>query len=209
MKPAHPTIKKEIIAAKRLINTPAGVFLLQTGGEQMDDKKVLGIQLEREVYPGFRVIKRCALGFPQAILNNPLPRGIEGPVFSTPWWLTCPQLKRDIQQLETECALSFMLLVDLEVDYREFRKRAARQRCQLIPREIQEELYNNQPRRYREMVARGVAGESGPGWKCLHAHYAFFLLYSDYPPGQEIEKMLPGNPEERCERHCEQACSGY
>jgi len=173
----------------------------------LDDLKAVGWQLQREINAEFEVIKRCSLGYPLGILNQPLPGGIGGPVFSTPWWLTCPQLRKDIHLLEAEHALDRMFSPELKNIYREYRKKAARKRSELIPRELLEEMYQKKPDLYREMVSRGVAGESGPGLKCLHAHYAFFLLYPDYPLGQEIGQLLPGDPEERCGRYCEKTCS--
>ncbi len=173
----------------------------------MDDLKVVGLQLQRELMAEFDVIKRCSIGYPIAILNKPLPRGIGGPVFSTPWWLTCPQLQKDIHLLEAEHAMKSLLSVELKNIYREYRIKAARKRAELIPRELLEEIYWKKPELYREMVGRGVAGESGSGLKCLHAHYAFFLLYPDYPLGQEIAQLLPGVPEERCGRYCEKTFS--
>ncbi len=175
----------------------------------MDDLRVIGLQLQREVDSEFEIIKRCSLGYPLAILNRPLPRGLDGPIFSTPWWLTCPQLKKDIHKLETERGLDRMFSFEMQIIYREFRKKAARKRCELIPPQLLEEIYIEQPTLYWEMMARGVAGETGKGLKCLHAHYAFFLLFPDYPLGQEIEQLLPGQPEERCGGYCEQVCGGH
>ncbi len=173
----------------------------------MDDLKVVGLQLKREIDVEFKVIKRCALGYPQAILNNPLPQGIEGPVFSTPWWLTCPQLQKEIYAIEAKHPVDNFLTVEFKIIYRDYRKRAAKKRCKLIPREVLEEIYQKKPSLYQEMVSRGVAGENGPGLKCLHAHFAFFLLYPDYPLGKEISLLIPGNPEERCGGYCEKISS--
>ncbi len=162
----------------------------------------MSFQLGRPAVGEFTVLRFCHYGYPLAILNKPFPEGWDGPVFTTCWWLTCPLLQKDIQRLEGASYLKKMagLLPEKQEEY--YRKKAREKRLQLLsPWEIRF-LQEQKPHILRDFLCRGIAGEENPGLKCLHAHYAFYLMFPEYKLGREIDKILPGRLERRCGGRC-------
>lgn len=144
----------------------------------MDDITVVEKQLKRTTASDFRVVFRCDKNFPAVIRNKELTR--DGRPFPTPFWLTCPALKKDIARIEAAGGLeSFQIKLE-END-------AAR--AELLDRErlIRQSRANlNIPG-----ADVGLTGNREPlRLKCLHAHTADFLAGEQNPIGRLVMKEI-------------------
>lgn len=184
------------------MNTPPGGCFSCAEPPCPQDRNVVAWQLGRPVEGEFKILQRCAHGYPVGILNHPLPRGWPGPVFSNPWWLTCPRWQRDVYSLESRTFLKKWEYLLTESDQNLFRRKAISLRLHLLGARYRALLQEEQPGLMKELRERGIAGEEGQGLKCLHAHFAFYLLVPTYSLGMTIQEMYAEPVEERCGGYC-------
>lgn len=156
----------------------------------MDAGPVVTRQLGREPRGKWRVVARCAHGYPTAIATA--PAGEAGEPFPTLFYLTCPHLTEAIGELESAGAVG------------QWRQRLAED-ADLAAR------MRAADRAYRRARARegggedpvsdvGTAGQRDPlATKCLHAHVAAFLGGIGDPVG---EAVLGGLDPECADRRC-------
>lgn len=138
------------------------------------DARTLAWQLGREPRGRWRVVTRCSYGAPVVIATAPV---VDGALFPTLYYLTCPHLTADVAAVESaggcehwrrvladDDALAARLC-DADVAYR--RARAA------------------EGGGIDAAAGVGIAGERQVlGVKCLHAHVAAYLAGIDDPIGE-------------------------
>lgn len=161
------------------------------------DHKVIVTQLGREPRGVLGVPLRCSYGYPQIIANRPINCEEEGvKVFPTVFWLTCPYLKKAVSQLESEGVISeieikiaedpdFAAAVEQNhVDHAELRQ-------ELLPAGVQESFAKNFPKEYQVLIKTGVGGiRARDGVKCLHAHFADYLVEGKNVIGELVFKGI-------------------
>lgn len=133
-------------------------------------------------YPrgAFEVAKRNDDGVPVVIRNA--PHLFDGTPMPTLYWLTGPAEIRAIGQLESSGGVN-AAEGDVDPDALEAaHRRYAAERDALIDRSID-----------RPAPSGGVAG-TRRGVKCLHAHYAYWLVGGDDPVGRWVEDRLHPSP---------------
>jgi hypothetical protein len=132
--------------------------------------------LGRQPQGDFEVILRDASGSPIVVKNEPLL--FDGTPMPTRYWLVGPKEHMAVSRLESA---GFIDLAESEVDAEELRlthERYAAERDSAIPKD------HTGPRPHG-----GVAG-TRVGVKCLHAHYANWLVNKTDVVGQWVDRRL-------------------
>ena len=132
--------------------------------------------LGRKPQGDFEVILRDASGSPIVVKNEPLL--FDGTPMPTRYWLVGPKEHMAVSRLESA---GFIDLAESEVDAEELRlthERYAAERDSTIPKD------HTGPRPHG-----GVAG-TRVGVKCLHAHYANWLVDKTDVVGQWVDRRL-------------------
>jgi len=146
------------------------------GSADSGDLAVVAELLGRSPKGAFEVILRSADGTPMVIANQPLLD--DGTPMPTRYWLVDKKLNRRIGQLEStggvrqaEAAVDKSALASAHAAY-------AAERDALIPATW------TGPRPF------GGVGGTRRGVKCLHTHYAWFLVGGDDPVGRWVDDQL-------------------
>jgi hypothetical protein len=167
-----------------------------------EDFEVLKYQLSRnEVYP-FSIIKRCPAGFPQVILLSP-QRGEDSlnfTAFSTPLWLTCPLLNDKIHAIESKGYIKRIEEFIAEDDSLGEQMRRAHISYAYMRINIYKKHFNDvvHLEKFCKISRSGIGGIHDPATlKCLHLHYAHYMVCADNCAGQIIDALLEG------EHHCQ------
>lgn len=134
------------------------------------------------------------------IINRPLSvSGTEIEIFPTLYWLTCPNLRKEIALLEGEGLIAqFEELIQEDSDFAAAIKKNhedyAKRRLSLIPSEVRERLKEEYPERYQVLAETGVGGIRSPnGVKCLHTHVADYLVHGENVIGAKVIERLKGS----------------
>jgi uncharacterized protein len=141
-----------------------------------DDRRRVTELLGRPPQGDFEVVLRDATGDPLVLCNAPLLD--DGTPMPTRWWLVGRQAVIAVSRLEASGAVD---QAEADVDPTELAQAHARyaaERDALIPTD------HVGPR-----PSGGVAG-TRRGVKCLHAHYAWFLVGGDDPVGRWVARRL-------------------
>lgn len=140
---------------------------------------------------------RCEHGYPQVIVTRPVSAtdsNIE--IFPTLYWLTCPYLRKELAILEGEgLVVHFEQKIQQDPEFAALVEANhvvyAKNRLDLIPTVVQENLKNEYQDRFRVLAEAGVGGiRSFEGVKCLHTHVADFLARGENPIGAETVEIL-------------------
>jgi hypothetical protein len=132
--------------------------------------------LGRQPQGDFEVVLRDASGSPIVVKNEPLL--FDGTPMPTRYWLVGPKEHMAVSRLESA---GFIDLAESEVDAEELRlthEKYAAERDSAIPKD------HTGPRPHG-----GVAG-TRVGVKCLHAHYANWLVNKTDVVGQWVDRRL-------------------
>lgn len=164
----------------------------RTGEVSEHDLRVIEEQLGRRPRGVLAVEHRCPASHPQVIRVYPL---IEGKPFPTLFWLTCPEVVRQISRLEHEGwieRLEELIQSDPELRrrYHESHRAYIRERWEALSEE---------DRRWVEahgllevFQGRGIGGlRNWDRVKCLHMHYAHYQARGENPIGKWIEERFP------------------
>jgi len=141
-----------------------------------DDRRRVAELLGRPPQGDFEVVLRDATGDPLVLCNAPLLD--DGTPMPTRWWLVGRQAVIAVSRLEASGAVD---QAEADVDPTELAQAHARyaaERDALIPAD------HVGPR-----PSGGVAG-TRRGVKCLHAHYAWFLVGGNDPVGRWVARQL-------------------
>ena len=135
-----------------------------------EDRALVEAQVGRSMRGGFSVGRRCHLGVPMVIEND--PRLADGSPFPTLFWLTCPMLVKRVSRIE---ARGHMELVNERLS------RDDGMRGRLI-----HAIERLKARRDKHAVVEDSGAPPGGGpdkVKCLHAHVAQELAQGVNPVG--------------------------
>ncbi len=167
--------------------------------EQMTeaDHRIIANQLGREPRGVLGIARRCEYGYPQVIVNRPIiSQTEEVTVFPTSLWLTCPYLCKLISKLESIGLIaSLQERIAEDQEFAELVKQDheahAQFRANLVPDEVLESLAKKYPNEYQVIITTGVGGTRSPdGVKCLHAHFADFLVTGSNQIGSAVFELL-------------------
>jgi hypothetical protein len=165
--------------------------------------RLVSLQLGRTPAIEFKVEAWCTYGCPAVIRSSPLDR--EGNPNPNLYYLTCPYLRKRLSRLEDEGMIG-----------------ALQERLERDP-DLMHDVNLAQKEHAREWLEayQGLADAPRSGFriaqtradallKCLHAHYAFYLVHRDYRLGQVIAGKL-GEAwclDRRCQAWAEQLKTG-
>ena len=142
----------------------------------IDDREAVQRLLKRLPKGDFEVVLRTQDGEPRVIKNHPLLHDLTP--MPTLYWLVGTEDRKKISQLESK---GFIKLAEKEVD------------AQVL--DLAHKQYENQrdalisPDHVGPKPSGGVGGTKR-GVKCLHAHYAWYLVEGSDPIGKWLEKYL-------------------
>lgn len=161
-----------------------------------EDFKVITQQLDREPRNLIGIAKRCQEKHPQVLVTYPLfENNDELKLFPTIYWLSCPKLVEQIFFLESKGLVQQIqeeVLADSDKRQKLIaaHKDYAQKRIELLS---ESDLANlkEYPGRWRVISQSGVGGiMAKEGIKCLHTHYADFLVRQDNPVGERVANLL-------------------
>lgn len=135
-----------------------------------EERAAVEAQLGRPLRGSWRVARRCHLGVPMAIENQ--PRLEDGSRFPTLFWLTCPLLVKRASKLESEgwmTSLNDRLATDVAL-----KARLARAVDRYKERRDSYEVFSD---------SGGPPGGGPDRVKCLHAHVAHQISDPPNPVG--------------------------
>lgn len=142
------------------------------------DHELVAADLGRPPQGEYTVALRSSNGRPTVICNAPLLD--DGTPMPTRWWLIDPDLRRAISRIEAaggvRAAAEAVDPGELEAAH----ERYAHERDHAVPEGFQG------PR------PSGGVGGTRQGVKCLHAHYAWYLVGGDDPVGRWVARELDG-----------------
>ena len=176
------------------------------------EKAILKKQLGREARNIVGIPIKCSAKFPQVIVTAPILEK-NNSILPTTLWLTCPELNYRIAQLEDRGQITKIKeKIDknerLRKELMKAHQRYADYRLSLMSEYELERLKRENEGQYRVIKESGVGGimDFG-GLKCLHTHYAHYLVKRHNPVGRLTHERLiteyPAlNPVE-CKQKCE------
>jgi hypothetical protein len=155
--------------------------------EALDRERVTGL-LGRRPQGDYEIVVRRHDGWPVVLRNHPLLHS--GRPMPTRYWLIDRELNRDIGRLESTGGVD---RAEAEVDPAALEAAHA-----AYAAERDAEL----PAGHDGPAPSGGVGGTRVGVKCLHAHYAYFLVGGDDPVGRWVDDRLraegrhfdPGRP---------------
>lgn len=162
-----------------------------------DDQRIIAGQIERAPRNLLGVARRCERRCPQVLVNHPLLRESGDAIFfPTLFWLSCPAVVANISRLEDQGDIQciqkqlqpggdfFRNLCEAQLEYIYLRN-------SVVDKEVLLEMRLSRPELARELDLRGIGGVGD--WhaiKCLHMHYAHYLVTRCNPVGQLVEHRL-------------------
>ncbi|NLN16751.1 MAG: DUF501 domain-containing protein [Firmicutes bacterium] len=156
------------------------------------DMRIINRQLGRPPRGLLGIACRCFQGRPGVIVTHPF--AVPGGFFPTNWWLSCPLLRRAIGFLEGKGGVALAARQGWS-NLASVHARYALRRQGLMSWRDRWELFQSSPSMYRMFVEQGVGGTTSPGGiKCLHAHYADWLIEQQNPVGAWVHRLLTSNP---------------
>lgn len=171
------------------------------------DRAIIAEQLGRQPRNLLGIAARCPNEQPRVIVTHPVIFHGEYPeVFPTLYWLTCPTQVKEISRLEGMGAIEeIQNLVFADTELKEQLIEAyhnyAEQRLALVKEPTLKLLRERHPAQYEVLVHSGVGGIMNQGIKCLHAHYADYLINNNNPVGRLTAERLEDRLIEPC-THC-------
>lgn len=141
----------------------------------MDDRSVVEEQIGRPPRSAIDVTARCHLELPVVIIVPPLLD--DDTPFPTLYWLTCPLASKRIGRIEAGGGVRRAEILVAEDPDLSARHAAAAERY----RSTRDAMI---PSGYTGHQPTGGVGGTGPGVKCLHAHYADTAAGNDNPVGE-------------------------
>lgn len=151
------------------------------------EKKIVSLQLGRELKNDFRVARVCEWGFPQVIESSLISYGKP---FPTLFWLSCPFLKEKVSRLESGGMITeFEKRIERDgVFADEYLK--AHEETTLIKKRILGRCTLSESQKLLLLV-RGIGGIRNLKMvKCLHLQLANFLGGVNNPIGREVWSLL-------------------
>ncbi|OCL25730.1 hypothetical protein U472_15515 [Orenia metallireducens] len=174
------------------------------------DLEILEKQLGRKPRNLVDIIKRCKDESPQVVVTAPiLDKGDSVGIFPTTLWLTCPELNYRIGKLESKGLVQEVqnkILGNKKLSKRleEAHQDYANYRLDLVDEVRLKDLKENNPGQYKVLKESGVGGIlEFEGIKCLHTHFAHYLVDRKNPVGEIVAELLEEEygevePEECC-----------
>jgi len=173
---------------------------LDSSDVSKEDLIIIEKQLERSVSNVLNVEKRCFYSYPQVIRSFPLK---DGKPFPTLYWLTCPYLVEKVSKLEAEQKINEIEKIiqndpELNQQMKRVHKEEIEKRMKLLEEKINS-LPKNMVKKLKETGIGGIKDFSTI--KCLHLHYASFLVGEDNPAGEIVDRYIDNKycDDKRCE----------
>ena len=168
----------------------------------MRDEEIIKRQIGRKPRGFMEVASRCPMGMPETIVTSPLVparRGLNTPFepFPTVFWLTCPGAIKAASRLEAEGWITKLearlaQAPEAQREYEEAARSYAAFRQTLLTEDQLKWIKTYKPSWYDVICESGVGGipQGNKGLKCLHAHYADYLVRGKNPVGRWVYELL-------------------
>jgi len=177
-----------------------------------EDKQILKKQLGRAPRNIVEIPVRCSANFPQLLVTAPILSDKDN-IFPTTFWLSCPELNYRIAKLEdqgfiTKITEKIAANPKLKSRLQQAHQDYASYRVDLIDSEPLKKLEEKSAGQYRVIKKSGVGGiMEFSGIKCLHTHYAHYLVDQNNPVGELVDDLLKEKwaalEPEQCKEKCQ------
>ncbi len=161
------------------------------------DNEIIARQIQREPRNLHGVARRCPHQCPQVSVNYPLSKKEQdADFFPTVFWLTCPGAVRLVGKIEDQ---GFIRRIQEHVNSNSGLSeivQAAHQeyiyiRRTLLDYKVRVGLRKAEDNALKYIEKVGIGGVSDlKGVKCLHMHYAHYLVTRNNPVGELVDKMI-------------------
>lgn len=161
-------------------------------GDILELNIIMG-QLDNSAENVIKVIKYCPTNYPMIILVHPF---YNNKPFPTIYWLSCPVIKEDISKIEDT---GYIEVLKNKKNYsKEFQKkldnahrRYSKARVDLLDKNKLKSAKQKSVDLFKMLQNSGVAGiREKEGVKCLHGHYADYIVTGNNPVGKEVSKKV-------------------
>ncbi|MGM0471487.1 MAG: DUF501 domain-containing protein [Bacillota bacterium] len=176
----------------------------------LEELELITQQLGRKPRNVAGIAKYCAEGYPQVVVTYPIfEQQGELKLFPTTYWLSCPKLVAEISVLEAEGLIQELqqeIMSDsvLEAALSTAHQQYAKRRVNLLNEKDKSRLKNQCPKRWQIIAESGVGGiVAKEGIKCLHTHYADYLVNPQNPVGQRVDKLLTADLAAEYQHKCQ------
>lgn len=166
-----------------------------------EDLEIIEKQLGRCVSNVLTIGKRCIYGYPQVIKSFPLK---DGKPFPTLYWLTCPYLVEEVSKLEAQQKITEIEKIiqndpELKRQLVRVHQVEIEKRMKLLGEKINS-LPENMIKKLKETGVGGI--ENFSSVKCLHLHYASYLVGENNPVGGIVDRYIAKKccDDSRCEK---------
>lgn len=159
------------------------------------DEKIIAGQIKRQPRNLHGIARRCDWQCPQVTVNAPLAlQATDAQFFPTVFWLTCPEAVRRISRIEDQGFIQFIQnringKQELADHFREAQLEYIYLRRSLLNPDARLQSRSGGPAKNLERVGIGGVADLR-GIKCLHTHYAHYLVTRNNPVGRLVEQML-------------------
>lgn len=164
------------------------------------DVAIIAGQIKRRPRQLHGIGRRCWNHAPQVVVNHPLPQGDQDAhFFPTVFWLTCPEAIRHISRIED---LGIINQVQMEMrrnqaflqDMRDAHLEYIYIRRTLLGPEHMLRLRASEKSLAKHVETVGIGGTADfEGVKCLHMHYAHYLVTGNNPIGGLVKDLIQTN----------------
>jgi len=166
-----------------------------------DDLEIIEKQLGRIVSNVLNVEERCIYGYPQVIKSFPLK---DGKPFPTLYWLTCPYLVEEASKLEAQGKITEIeKIIQNDPELRMQMIRAHKEEIEKRMKILEGELNFLSKNIIKKLKETGIGGiKNFSTIKCLHLHYASYLVGENNPVGEIVDRYIGKNycDDKKCEK---------
>ncbi|MBS3909718.1 MAG: DUF501 domain-containing protein [Actinobacteria bacterium] len=157
-----------------------------------DDRVIIETQIKRKPRRLRRVAARCDFGCPEVVETEPFLS--DGTPFPTLYWLTCPMKVKAVARLEASgWAAGFIDRLSRDTELRAHLNQAQREYGEARKCGVRDTAH--------PVYDKGIGGVRDlDAIKCLHAHFAHYLVSGSNPVGKLVaENLGAGACDARCD----------
>jgi len=174
---------------------------LDSSAVSKEDLKIIEKQLGRCVSNVLTIEKRCIYGYPQVIKSFPLK---DGKPFPTIYWLTCPYLVEEVSKLEAQQKIAEIeKIIQNDPGLKQQMIRAHEVEIEKRMKLLGEKIISLPENMIKKLKETGIGGiEDFSKIKCLHLHYASYLVGENNPAGKIVNSYISKKycDDNRCEK---------
>lgn len=166
------------------------------------DYDIISRQINSKMVSIAGIVCRCRHGHPRVVLLKPdNKRHLYYTALSNPLWLTCPHLNKKIHQLESRGLISKIQNILQNNPSMKHTMELAHADLYYLRKKLFKQFCNKPTESDNQVLYTGIGGtRCTSSVKCLHLHYAHYMICSSNSIGYMIHRLL--NERTACEEGC-------